>query len=153
MQRPATPTLAILLAGVLAILRSGTSLGQQPRSADPGEAQGGGWADQWLDRYGIGTERRRAAGAARHERFPSQRWDAPCHGPAMNQLEAAASQLRQALVILPRAPESEQRDRAIDQARQALIRTQNAFTWLPRRDAGSRKGGGPGRGAGGGPGA
>lgn len=80
---------------------------------------------------------------ARHAEGPragfGPRWDAAGQSQAMNRLEAAADRLREALVAMRREPPSEARDRAIDQARQALLRTQNAFTWLPRQEEEGRR--------------
>lgn len=82
---------------------------------------------------------------ARHAEGPGAgfgpRWDAAGQSQALNWLEAAADRLREALVAMRREPPGEARDRAIDQARQALLRTQNAYTWLPRQeDEGRRQG-------------
>ena len=48
-------------------------------------------------------------------------------------LEHAAADLRHALVLMDRRTSGPRAERAVEQARQALIRTQNAMTWLPQR--------------------
>jgi len=90
-------------------------------------------------RQGREDARRQAGAAGRHA---SQRWDAASQSLPLNRLESAAARLREALVAMQREPASEARDRAIDQARQALIRTQNAYTWLPRQGGGEGEAGG-----------
>jgi hypothetical protein len=72
---------------------------------------------------GIADERRGASGP---------HWNDRIQGGAMERLELARILLREALVMLQRSPPGERRDRALEQARQALVRAQNAMTWLPR---------------------
>lgn len=71
------------------------------------------------------------------DRFAGLGWNDPWQSEPRERLERAAARLREALVLMLRQPSGRGLDEASDQARQALIRVQNAMTWLPRAsDAG-----------------
>ena len=70
-------------------------------------------------------------------RFAGPGWNDPWQSESRERLELAAARLREALVLMRRQPSGQRLDEASEQARQALIRVQNAMTWLPRSpDAG-----------------
>jgi hypothetical protein len=90
-------------------------------------------------RMGREDERRRDRAARvgrsddRADAFASPAWNDADQREAMERLERAAARLREALVLIQRQDPSGRRlEEALEQARQALIRTQNAMTWLPR---------------------
>lgn len=64
-------------------------------------------------------------------RFAGPGWNDPWQGEPRERLERAAARLREALVLMQRQPSGRRLDEALDQARQALVRVQNAMTWLP----------------------
>ena len=66
------------------------------------------------------------------ERFAGPGWNDPWQSEPRERLERAAARLREALVLMQRQQSGQQLDEALEQARQALIRVQNAMTWLPR---------------------
>ncbi len=63
--------------------------------------------------------------------FSSPGWDDASQGEIMERLDKAGALLREALVQLRREPPGYRRDRALEQARQALVQAQNAMTWMP----------------------
>lgn len=137
MRNPTTRhALRALLGGVVGLGLGSTAL-----------AQGGAASDETRARFeagfraGIADERRRQG--------PGAGWNEAAQGQAMRRLERARILLREALVALQEAPLTESRRRAIAQAREAareaLIHTQNAVTWMPRGGSGSSHGATPRR--------
>ncbi|PWS37229.1 hypothetical protein DFH01_10250 [Falsiroseomonas bella] len=80
-------------------------------------------------RMGREDERRRAGPA----HALSLAWNDHVQRRAYGRMERAVHQLRRALVLLRRQDPSPRGERALAQAREALIRVQNAMTWLPPR--------------------
>ncbi|MBU8536607.1 hypothetical protein [Falsiroseomonas tokyonensis] len=78
------------------------------------------------------------AGVADERRFGPQ-WNDASQRESMERLDRARILLREVLVMLRQLPAGERRDSALEQARQALIRTQNAMTWLPRGGEGEER--------------
>ena len=78
-------------------------------------------------RAGIADERRSGNPAA-----SGPHWNDPFQSESMERLDLARNLLLEVLVTLRRSPPGERRDEALVQAREALIRAQNAMTWLPR---------------------
>jgi hypothetical protein len=78
-------------------------------------------------RFGREEERRRAGPAD----ALGLAWNDWVQRRAYERMERAAHQLRHAMVLLQRQDLSPRGDRALAQAREALIRVQNAMTWLP----------------------
>ncbi|GAA0566241.1 hypothetical protein GCM10009416_00230 [Craurococcus roseus] len=81
-------------------------------------------------------ERRRRSAAAGEPtdapEFPvGLAWNDVAQGEAMERLERAAADLRRSLVLMQRQPSLPRANGAIAEARQALVRVQNAMTWLP----------------------
>lgn len=81
-------------------------------------------------------ERRRRSAAAGEPtdtpEFPvGLAWNDVAQGEAMERLERAAADLRRSLVLMQRQPSLPRVNGAIAEARQALVRVQNAMTWLP----------------------
>ena len=81
-------------------------------------------------RAGREDERRRGSSS---ESAPGTAWNDAEQREARERLEHAAADLRHALVLMERRASGPRAERAVEQARQALIRTQNAMTWLPQR--------------------
>jgi hypothetical protein len=92
--------------------------------------------------YRVGREDERHQGRWRdggegERRFAGLGWNDPWQTEPRERLERAAARLREALVLMRRQHSGRQADEALEQARQALVRVQNAMTWLPRgSDAG-----------------
>ncbi len=78
-----------------------------------------------------GGQRGGGAGGTRG-RFADLGWNDPRQNESRERLERAAARLREALVLMQRQPPGPQLVEALEQARQALTRVQNAMTWLPR---------------------
>ena len=83
-------------------------------------------------RAGRGDERLRDDRSGAPERFAGPGWNDPWQSEPRERLERAAARLREALVLMQRQPSGRRLDEALEQARQALVRVQNAMTWLPR---------------------
>ena len=81
------------------------------------------------DRWGGGEGDGRSGARAR---FAGPGWNDPWQSEARERLELVAARLREALVLMRSQPSGQRSDEALEQARQALIRVQNAMTWLPR---------------------
>lgn len=128
MRRLRIGPVAALALGIGAFAGVGTTgtAHAQDRSAD----RAAGSAFQEGYRAGMADERR--FGEATASRAP--RGD-PAPGGASERLELARDLLLDVIVMLRRSPPGERRDAALVQAREALIRAQNAFTWVPRDDA------------------
>lgn len=121
-----------------------------PRSYGGVSPDDGSWSDRRrpeFDRVGreafergyrAGRDDERLRGGRRGEsgweRFTDLGWNDPWQTESRERLERAAARLREALVLMRRQPSGSRRDEALEQARQALIRVQNAMTWLPRGD-------------------
>jgi hypothetical protein len=95
--------------------------GGEPRSRSPFEA---GFEAGIADERRGGSVRPSSAGSGLH-------WNDALQAEPMERLELARILLREVLVMLQQSPPGERRDRAMEQARQALVRAQNAMTWLP----------------------
>jgi hypothetical protein len=145
----ATLATAVFLCGIA---------GTWPAAAqDRGPAFGGPDSQHGYRRYSVGPDERRSdldrlghkefergyRAGREDERLRHDRSGAPerSAGPGWNdswqsepreRLERAAARLREALVLMQRQPSGRRLDEALEQARQALIRVQNAMTWLPR---------------------
>ena len=134
--------LAIAVAGGLAAAALPAVAQSYGWDARPGgDRFGQGWRDTGNDPYVLerseldrdfraGERRRRQS--ERGEGYGSERWNDPWQSEPMEHLELAAEELRAALVRMRRQPPGRRRDAALEEARQALIRTQNAMTWAPR---------------------
>ena len=83
-------------------------------------------------RAGREDERQRDDRSGAPGRFAGPGWNDPWQSEPRERLERAAARLREALVLMHRQPSGRRLDEALEQARQALIRVQNAMTWLPR---------------------
>lgn len=92
----------------------------------------------------VGDRRNRAIGQAQEALFETQRSimalppelrvsssTTPDYTKSMEQLQAAAQKLREATQAMAQEPAGERRNKAIDQARQALFDTQQAMIALP----------------------
>lgn len=88
--------------------------------------------------YRAGRDDERLRGERRgesgRERFTDLGWNDPWQTESRERLERAAARLREALVLMRRQPSGRGRDEALEQARQALVRVQNAMTWLPSEE-------------------
>ncbi|MGK7870522.1 hypothetical protein [Falsiroseomonas sp. E2-1-a20] len=119
-------TALMLVAGAMLGLGTAGGVAAQDRSQDGGDRQAQSPFEAGF-RAGLADERRRGDPASL-----GPHWNDAFQGEAMERLDLARILLRQVLVTLRQAPPGDQRDRALEQARQALVRTQNAMTWLPR---------------------
>lgn len=82
-------------------------------------------------RDGRQEERRRSGMAGNRDVSMGSTWNDAQQSEAFERLERAAAELRRALVLMQREPSLPRVQGALVQAREALIRTQNAMTWLP----------------------
>lgn len=88
------------------------------------------WAGEFERGYRAGLVDERARGAEDRFRI-GLAWNDTHQSEAFEHLERAAAELRRALVLIGRQPTLPRVQGALVQAREALIRTQNALTWLP----------------------
>jgi hypothetical protein len=139
-------TLATLAAFGAFVLASPAGAEEQgSRAVDPYPSAAAGWQRD-LDRLGAEAfergyragrteERRHATSDAARSRMPEfttgLAWNDEVQGEAFERLERAAVELQRSLALMQRQPSLPRVNGAIAQARQALVRTQNAMTWLP----------------------
>ena len=161
MGRSATALRGLAALAAAAALTGGLAIAAPPATAQgyardsdaPSRYRGSdgfrGWRDTGNDPYGLerseldrrSGEYGRGRRQDRREDYGSERWNDPRQSEPMERLERAADQLREALVLMRRHPPSRRRDEALEEARQALIRIQNAMTWAPRASGGGRNAG------------
>lgn len=146
--------LAAALAGCMAVAaQPAAAQGGYDREFGSGEPYGGGGSvrrgwydtgnDPWVrepsERDWRPSRRDDGPGPTYGRRgYDGDRWNDAQQTEVMERLELAADRLREALVLLRQQPSSRWRDLALQEARQALVQTQNALTWAPRGSGGGR---------------